>query len=527
MELEPVPPYPGFERPIVYEIPEQLPDEDGRPQSTTHNGERPKGRVILYTSREHMPNAYKKLRPRWKVTYRTERQMIGSKPVSELVPATPGSYFVFATVELSALEPDYVALGRIRPNEGPLIQAVDRFVTEKIRELAKEINDRRRHEQDQEALDAVHEENRRLDNFKNRFLPSGGLGGNGSAGQEGKGPRGKGDGDGAREPGDKPEIVEFAWEPTEILRLGKGVNLHLATILRPRVRDAIGRLVPNVKLEWYSADRHIIRFENGDLAVAAGKGTAEVWARVKGMPIESPKIRAEVWVIDHVLLTPRTLEIPLGKRKQIIAEVTNDETYRATNVLLNWKHDADDPMIARVHPSGWVTGNRLGRTSISAGAGDPGRGDVWARIPAEVTVIPNPEELERGQGFPQLLLTGRDTDPDTGETRPGNPDEPSLWQAPVDYVNNIWWLNTESPEAAFFFAQRADDIRLWRAFHAQKVVEMVIQVHMQEEFTKMGDAERKDLWVSHKSALERYQVELAQSMWEKLQSYVQTGGGLE
>lgn len=56
---------------------------------------------------------------------------------------------------------------------------------------------------------------------------------------------------------------------------------------------------------------------------------------------------------------------------------------------------------------------------------------------------------------------------------------------------------------------------------------MVIQVHMQEEFTKMGDAERKDLWVSHKSALERYQVELAQSMWEKLQSYVQTGGGLE
>src|SRR3990172_795817 len=70
MELEPVPPYPGFEGPIVYEIPEQLPDEDGRPQSTTLNGERPKGRVILYTSREHMPNAYKKLRPRWKVTYR-------------------------------------------------------------------------------------------------------------------------------------------------------------------------------------------------------------------------------------------------------------------------------------------------------------------------------------------------------------------------------------------------------------------------------------------------------------------------
>ena len=48
--------------------------------------------------------------------------MIGSKLVSELVPTTPGKEFVYATVELESLEPDYVALGRIRPNDGPLIQ---------------------------------------------------------------------------------------------------------------------------------------------------------------------------------------------------------------------------------------------------------------------------------------------------------------------------------------------------------------------------------------------------------------------
>jgi hypothetical protein len=226
-------------------------------------------------------------------------------------------------------------------------------------------------------------------------------------------------------------------------------------------------------------------------------------------------------------LTPRSLEIPLGRWKQIIAEVTNDEGERTTDVFLNWKHDADDQLIVRIHPTGWVTGNRLGRTSVAAGAGDPNAGGVWARIAADVTVIPNPEELKRGGGFPQLKLTGRDEDPATGEVRPGNPDQPALWQETSDYLYNIWWLNIDAPDAAFFFGQMDSSSFLWRSFHAQKVVEMVMQVYMQEEFTKMGEAERKDIWVSHKAALERYQIQLSEPMWEKLQGYVITGRGLE
>jgi hypothetical protein len=139
----------------------------------------------------------------------------------------------------------------------------------------------------------------------------------------------------------------------------------------------------------------------------------------------------------------------------------------------------------------------------------------------------HPEELKRGSGFPQLKLTGRDEDPASGEIRPGNPDQPALWQDPIDYVNNIWWLNLDSPDAALFFKQRTESAALWRSFHAQKVVEMVMQVHMQEEFTKLGESERKDLWANHKAALERYQVQLSELMWSGLQSYVLTGAGLE
>ena len=45
---------------------------------------------------------------------------------------------------------------------------------------------------------------------------------------------------------------------------------------------------------------------------------------------------------------PLSLEVPLGKRQRVVAEVTNDEGERATDVYLTWAHDADDPMIVRI-----------------------------------------------------------------------------------------------------------------------------------------------------------------------------------
>jgi hypothetical protein len=305
-----------------------------------------------------------------------------------------------------------------------------------------------------------------------------------------------------------------------------GVGFHVDSVLRPRVLDSAGRLVPRAKLDWFSEDRHVTKFDDGHLLNSVSKGTTQVWAQVKGTAIRSPKVQVETWVVDHVLLTPRMLEIPLGKRAQIIAEVTNDEGSRSANIFLNWEHDADDPLIVRISPAGWVTGNRPGRTSIRAGAGAESQGGIWARIRAEVNVIPSPDRPEGGGGFPQLLLTGRGIDPDTGEIRQGDPDQPTLWQEVRDYQNNIWWLNLESAEAAFFFNRRAEDLKAWRGYHAQKVVEMVIQVHMKEEFDSKGEAERPDIWARHKAVLDSYHIQLTQAMWEKLQGYVLTGEGL-
>jgi hypothetical protein len=523
LSLPPIPAYPELEGPFVFEVPDELPLSDGERVSTTEGEIRPRGRLILMTSQDHMQYAYKNLRPRWKMSYRTTHQMIGSKPISDFAPNTPGAAFIYGTIELPSLEPGYVEHGRRRPKDGPVVEAVDLFASEKIKGLAKEISERRREDLDEQSLDEVQEENRKLDEFKNQFLAANG-GGDGGPGDDGEGP-----GEPPLPPpdhGTEADSIELL-APDPALRVGLGVELYLKRILSAVVKDVAGRTVPGCELTWHSDDPRIVSFDDAGLLVPKAAGDTEVWARLEGEGIDSVRVPLEVWAVDHVLLTPREIDIPLGKQQQVMAEVTSVSGDRATDVYLSWRHDADDPMTVRIRPSGWIVGNRLGRALVTAGVGDPGLDGVWARIPIEVRVVPNSEEPERGSGFPQLLLTGRDIDPATDAVREGDPDAPAMWQEVSDFKHNVWWLNLQSPEAAFAFRGRADDPVLWRQFHVQKVMEMVTQVLMQEEFTRRGDDERQGYWSEHKLALDRHQVHTVQRMWDALQHYVVDGGSLE
>jgi len=524
LKLEEVPPYQDFESPRIIPIPNSLPDDAGHPVSTTLDGARPAGRLILRTSKDNMANSPRRWRPRWKVTYRTQHQMIGSKPVSDLLPATPGSQFVYATIELSALEPDYVTHGRVRPGDGPLMQALDAFVAEHLRALAKEIYEKRRQQKDEEELDAVAKENEMLDRWKDQFLPNaeGGKGGGGTHG---------GDGDGPETPPAPP--AERGLEPDQILisapkeglMIGVGVAVNLKQMLNPRLVDELGRSVTGVKLFYQSDDSNVMEVDDTTgQATVVGKGQCYVTVRISS-GLSSERVKVEAWIVDHVLLSPRQLDIPIGTRKTITAEVTSDDGKRSTAVLLNWKHDADDALLVRIRPNGTITGNRLGETQISAGAGRD-EGAVWSRIPATIRVVENPERRGRGEGYPQLKLTGRDIDPETGQVREGDAESPALWQEVADVENNIWWLNVDAPEAAFAFSLHHEQPETWRLYHATKLVEMVTQVHMQAEYTT-GKEENKDFWAAHKAALERFQIQVSPLMWDKLAGYVRDGTELE
>ncbi len=90
-------------------------------------------------------------------------------------------------------------------------------------------------------------------------------------------------------------------------------------------------------------------------------------------------------------------------------------------------------------------------------------------------------------------------------------------------MNNVWWLNLQSPDASFAFKKRTAIPELWRAYHAEKVTEMVVQVWMGEEFTRKGESQRPDFWAGHLAAINRLQVRIVPQMWKKLEPYIQQG----
>jgi len=520
LTLEEILPYPGFEQPRILAIPEVLSDDSGHDVSMTADGTKPSGRVILRSSKDNMPAAFRRLKPRWKVSYRTAYQMIGSKPVSELLPATPGSQFVYATVELAALEPDYVTHGRVRPNDGPLMEALDGFVAGALRTLARDINDTRRKEKDEAELDEVARENAMLNRFKDQFLPSDGEGPGAEEG-EGDGPRHKRKRE--REVGTEPYAIELN-AAADGLTIGVDVSFSLKHLLSPVVRDEYGRTVHGMELEFLTDESSVLEVDpsTGDARAAAG-GDCSVWVRLASSGLRSEFVAVRTCSVDHVLLSPRQVEVVQGHRKQVVAEITDTEGNRKSNVILNWKHDADDQLVVRIGPTGWITGNRIGETHVYAGAGDPETG-VWSRIPAAVSVGENPDRIGSGEGHPELKLTGRDVDPETGQIRQGDPEEPALWQEVSDVKHNIWWLNLDAPDALLAFSRRAVAPEVWRHFHVVKLAEMVAQAHMQAAYTASPSGEVEDYWGNHKYALERFVVQYSPQMWDQLKDYVLEGG---
>jgi hypothetical protein len=121
------------------------------------------------------------------------------------------------------------------------------------------------------------------------------------------------------------------------------------------------------------------------------------------------------------------------------------------------------------------------------------------------------------------LVTDKDLDPAAETVREGDPDQPPLWQEPADFIHNVWWLNLRNPQAAFAFRLREANPPLWRGYHAEQIVEMVVQAWMAEEFTRKGESERPELWAAHLAAMDRHRVRIVQQMWKRLQPYVIDG----
>ena len=516
IELEEIEPYPGFEKPLEYEIPEVLLAPNGNQVNTTKSssGKHEKGRITIYTSKDSMESSYRTLRPRWVVTYKTKYEVVGQKSIPDIVPATPGSHFVYATIQLDSLSPESVGVGRKRPNDTYLVLAVDRFLAEKIKEVAKKINDLQKRDISESILDEIEKENEFLNKLKNEFLPAGGIQDLSTvSGVEGTKRK--------REWGP----ITYGIEPKEIkvntyfLRIAKGVSINLTSVLYPTVRDINDKPV-NIEIKWKSDGEEVIKLDDEGNCMALEEGESKIYLYIPKTKIVTPPILIEVVLIKDVFLSPKDLKVGVGHNKQITAQVITDDNKRFTDVLLDWKHDASKQSLIKISPRGYVFGNEIGKTSVTAGA-NFNESSVYATDNVAVEIVKSDDKGEHGSGFPTLKITDRDIDPYDGKKRLGDPEAPALWQEYWDVKKNIWWLNMQSKDVQFAAEQsKSGNKQLWRLLRAKILVEMVIQVHMQHDYTMKGEEEKPSPWSDHKFYYDRKYVEIVQSMWDRLATYI-------
>lgn len=459
LHLPDIKPIQGAEVPREVPIPTFLTDPDTHvPVSTTADDSFPEGLLVLRTSEINMRSRRK---GRHNIIYRTASGYIGYVPVPELDVVSPYRDRIYGDCHLGALEP-FKQNDRARLAQSPLTRAVEQFLAQEVDTYSKELEARDRRRHGQEEKNALSKMNEALDRWKNLILNElvQGL-----WGSDGNGP-----------PPSPPPLP--SGKPA---RLELGLPYHKAgrgVAFRPSLKsyDDAGRRIRPVPFRWISDDTRTARADDDLMIINTyALGKTNIFAETIDQNLQSNKVPLEVVQIDKIQITPSRIEVPAGSRQKLeaVCRLTNNEL--ATDVCLVWTES--NPNVARVSAAGLVFGFTPGTTDVVAGDDT-----CLAENAAVVHVTPGQGRGpggQRGRGYPRVLISEFDLDPETDEAVNFSPEDPPVGQRPVDVERNIWWINSAAPFARLYLdADRGYGYqsREWRIYHLERLIDIMVQI---------------------------------------------------
>jgi len=457
LSLPKIPPLQGGENPRVIAIPETLTDPAyATTISTTEGEKRLPGEIVLSTSDKSMRWSRK---GRHSIVFKVGTEYIGYVPVLDLDVQSPFRDQIYGECTLAALEP-FTQNDRGLLAEGPLTRAVKVFLSEQITKYAKEFEAKEKKKYDQKEKSELSKINEALDRWKNQFLDNlfGGQG-------QGPGPEPQPN----RLRSGKPARIQINLSHNQA---GVGISL------KPTVEffDANNERIRPVPYRWVSDDTNVAMVDE-DLGVinTYAAGTTNLHAETLDSKIRSNKASLTVEVIREIEITPSTVEVPVGSRRALEAICTLSTGEKSTGIYLVWTED--NAKIARVSAAGVVYGFEVGECQIAAGDDH-----AMAKLPATIRVVPatgGGGSEGKGRGYPRILVSSIDNDPDTNQSVHLSRDYPPVYQGPQDVDRNIWWINSSSPIASMLLDKQKDygyQSREWRMYHLERYVEILIQI---------------------------------------------------
>lgn len=464
LSLPDIKPMPGGEQPRIYEIPSRLEDPLSKEEiSTTGGGRLHRGKLILFTAEKSM-----RYRMKARHAIRFESEVIGDfgyVPIAKLDIQSAYKDHIYGICSLESLE-QYKRNERAELAESPLTRAVEKFISDKIQEYASEFEARDRKKFSQREKEEISKMNDALDRWKNKLLK-----------EMAHGLFGPGEGTG-------PVIIERLPKgtPTRIELSFSHNYAGLGVTFRPTIKffDSNGNQIRAIPVRIVSEDNNIAMSDDKLQISTFSYGSTVIWAETIDSELQSNKVKIEVVRIKNIDIYPNMVELEAGTRTKLEARCLLSNNEITSDIYLIWAEN--DKKIASVSSAGLVYAFSPGETQVIAG-------DNKCLSSKDATIKVKPgighgKGDKKGRGYPQVLISGFDVDPETGIQVDFSSDSPPIVQRPQDASRNIWWINSSAPLARMYLDSSKGygyKSREWRVYHLERFVEVIIQILLQNE----------------------------------------------
>lgn len=445
-------PYPGFEEPLEFEIPDILPDPetgDSVDISSGTEGER----ILRLRTSKHQLQISESTKAKNVIRVWNNRNNVATWPLNSLGVLLASVSFIYGELRCPALTGEHLA-GAERQHlaDTPLVRALRHWTEEKVRELAEALHQAmmaearpRDREQARSALTGIRD-------LMRRYLEPDAAGGTGDENQDGGGDGTTRDGHRQRREGIEygERVDEIVLEPgrTEVSVI-LGTTIPLSFRCLERQEDGSAKPVKGASVVLRGAPEAHFEMDQGGNVKAVAPGIGEVWLETADGAVQSNHL--EVWVAIAHGVEVGVPDEPLLQGQRIKLPVTfhtpdgpMDDALIEASVL--------EPEMGRIgRHCRFTAGVTEGNATLRVRFGPDDSDFQDAVIPIGSERVPPPEGRgDHGSDVPEILFCGdpapgMEDYPEDQRTIPGGPEFPTIIESPL--FPNIVWINHSSKEA--------------------------------------------------------------------------------
>lgn len=444
-------PYPGFESPREFEIPDLLSDPDTGEAIRISDESGSTGCLVLNTSQNQLQIS-PSTRAKNVIRIWNQRNNVATWTPQELHGVSAAS-FIYGELRCPSLTEDHMD-GATRQHlaDTPLVRALREWATEHVKQLADDLHRAmaehatpRDRERARSALSSIRE-------LMRKYLDPDSSGINSENGSQGahSGESGKGEKE-ERQPVEYgTEIHEIILEPNlRDVTLIAGTRIPLLYRCIERQEDGNTKPVRAAGLVLKSEPEGMFTLDADGMLTAHSIGLGEIWLETSDGSLKSN--RREFWTIEGIGVDLEAFSKPLLQGQRLKLDITFQTPDGPLDDALV-DGEVLDPSFGAIGRHGRLTvGQKEGNLEVRIRYGADALAYRDFSIPVSAERVPPKEGSgDSGSDVPEILLCGehapgREEYPPERRTIPGGPEYPTIIEDPL--FSGIVWINPNSKEA--------------------------------------------------------------------------------